>query len=85
MSDLATLSSFRFALSMRSSAPRIEAHYQYSHTSAEPYLKADQESSCSIWVLFNDKQYCSPLLEEANGDVSGHPYVSLSTRTGLKR
>ncbi|KIN00887.1 glycosyltransferase family 24 protein [Oidiodendron maius Zn] len=72
MSDPHTLSSFQFALSMRSSAPRIEAHYQYYHTSAEPYLQADQEPSCSIWVLFNDKQYCSPLLEEANGDVSGH-------------
>jgi len=71
MSDQETLSSYKFALSMRSSAPRIEAHYQYYHTAAEPSLHAQQDTSCPVWVLFNGKQYCSPELETAHGDVSG--------------
>ena len=57
MADPETLSSYQFALSMRSSAPRIEAHYQYYHTAVEPSLKAEQDDiSCPIWVLFNGKQ-----------------------------
>ncbi|RDL31779.1 Uncharacterized protein BP5553_09181 [Venustampulla echinocandica] len=71
ISDPETLSSYKFALSMRSSAPRIEAHYQYYHTAAEPSLKAEQESSCPVWVHFGGKQYCSPSLETPHGDVSG--------------
>lgn len=65
------LSSYQFALSMRSSAPRIEAHYQYYHTSAESHLKADQDTPCDPWVLFNGKQYCSPGLEQADADING--------------
>jgi UDP-glucose:glycoprotein glucosyltransferase len=71
MADPETLSSYQFALSTRSSAPRIEAHYQYYHTAAEASLKAEQDSSCPVWVLFNGKQYCSPTLEVPHGDVSG--------------
>jgi UDP-glucose:glycoprotein glucosyltransferase len=77
MEDPETLSSYQFALSMRSSAPRIEAHYQYYHTAVEPSLKAEQDDvSCSIWVLFNGKQYCSPALHEAHGDVIGDRFGS---------
>ena len=71
MAQPETLSSYQLALSMRSSAPRIEAHYQYYHTAAEPSLKAEQDTSCPVWVLFNGKQYCSPVLDEAHGDVTG--------------
>ncbi|CZT01255.1 probable UDP-glucose:glycoprotein glucosyltransferase precursor [Rhynchosporium agropyri] len=70
-----TLSSWQFALSMRASAPRIEAHYQYYHTAAEPSLKAEQDTSCQVWVLFNGKQYCSPTLETAHGDISGDSQI----------
>lgn len=69
--DAEALSTYKFALSMRSSAPRIEAHYQYYHTAAEPSLNAQQDTSCPVWVLFNGEQYCSPSLQEAHGDVSG--------------
>lgn len=71
MEDAETLSSFQFALSMRSAAPRIEAHYQFYSTAAEPSLQAEQDQSCSAWALFNGKQYCSPLLDAAHGDISG--------------
>jgi UDP-glucose:glycoprotein glucosyltransferase len=71
MSNAETLSSFQFALSMRSSAPRIEAHYQYYHTAAEPSLKAEQDASCPAWVLFDGKQFCSPSLSDAKGTVNG--------------
>jgi UDP-glucose:glycoprotein glucosyltransferase len=71
MSDPETLSSYQFALSMRSSAPRIEAHYQFYHTAVEPSLKANEETSCPVWVLFNGKQYCSPALDEAHGEIKG--------------
>lgn len=75
MANPETLSSYQFALSMRSSSPRIEAHYQYYHTAVEPLLKAEQDTSCPVWVLFNSKQYCSPALDEAHGEVSGNRWV----------
>ncbi|KAF4626053.1 hypothetical protein G7Y89_g12109 [Cudoniella acicularis] len=71
MPDPEDLSSYKFALSMRSSAPRIEAHYQYYHTAAEPSLKAEQDTTCPTWVLFNGKQYCSPSLDSPHGEVGG--------------
>ena len=70
-----TLSSYKFALSTRSSAPRIEAHYQFYHTAAEPSLSAEQPSSCPVWVLFGGKQYCSPTLDEIHGDITGDSYA----------
>lgn len=69
MSDPESLSTYQFALSMRSSAPRIEAHYQYYHTAVEPALNAEQDSTCPIWVHFYGKQYCSPSLDTAHGTV----------------
>ncbi len=71
MNNPETLSSYQYALSMRSSAPRIEAHYQFYHTAVEPSLAAKEDGSCPVWVLVNGKQYCSPTLEEAHGDVNG--------------
>ncbi|KAK2626268.1 hypothetical protein QTJ16_004530 [Diplocarpon rosae] len=66
-----TLSSWKFAVSMRASAPRIEAHYQYYHTAAEPSLKSEHDTSCQVWVLFNGKQYCSPELDADSGHIVG--------------
>jgi UDP-glucose:glycoprotein glucosyltransferase len=71
MADPETLSTYKFALSMHSLAPRIEAHYQYYHTAVEPSLKGEQDTSCPAWVLFNGKQYCSPTLDEAHSEVNG--------------
>ncbi|KAG8424224.1 killer toxin resistant protein, variant 2 [Metarhizium acridum] len=51
------LSTFNLALSLRSAAPRIEAHYQHYATAMEP-LKELQD--CDIWVLLDDRQYCTP-------------------------
>lgn len=76
LADPELLSSFNFALAARSAAPRIEAHYQYYHTAAEPSLKAEQDSSCPVWVSFNGKQYCSPTLEGAHGDIDTDLYVA---------
>ena len=64
------LSSFQFALSMHSAAPRIEAHYQYYNTSVEPSLMVAQDAACPVWVHFNGKQYCSPTLDRAQQDVN---------------
>ncbi|ORY11797.1 UDP-glucose:glyco protein glucosyltransferas-like protein [Clohesyomyces aquaticus] len=69
ITDPATLSSFRFALSVRSAAPRIEAHYQFYNTSVEPSLQAEQNEDCQVWVAFEGKQYCSPELKKAHGDI----------------
>lgn len=69
ITDPGTLSSFQFALSVRSAAPRIEAHYQFYNTSVEPSLKAEQETGCGTWVAFGGKQYCSPELDAAHGSV----------------
>jgi UDP-glucose:glycoprotein glucosyltransferase len=72
MPDAESLSSYQFALSMRSAAPRIEAHYQYYYTAAEPSLAGAKTESCPSWVLLNNKQYCSPALDTANADIEGN-------------
>lgn len=63
------LSSFQFALSIHSAAPRIEAHYHYYDTSVEPSLMIAQDAACPVWVHFDGKQYCSPALDRAQQDV----------------
>ncbi|KAJ4375310.1 killer toxin resistant protein [Neocucurbitaria cava] len=63
------LASFEFALSVRSAAPRIEAHYQFYKTSVEPSLVAEQTETCQIWVSFHGKQYCSPRMDEPFGGI----------------
>lgn len=63
------LASFEFALSVRSAAPRIEAHYQFYNTSVEPSLLAEQTDACGIWISFGGKQYCSPQFTEPFGDI----------------
>ncbi|KAF2634192.1 UDP-glucose:glyco protein glucosyltransferas-like protein [Massarina eburnea CBS 473.64] len=71
ITDPATLSSFKFALSVRSAAPRIEAHYQFYNTSVEPSLQTDQDVDCETWVAFSGKQYCDPELKESHGSIKG--------------
>ncbi|KAM3072077.1 killer toxin resistant protein [Clarireedia jacksonii] len=71
MADAEALSSYQFALSMRVAAPRVEAHFQYYHTAAEPSINSEVDSSCPSWVLFDGKQYCSPTLDESHGDIIG--------------
>ena len=63
------LSSFQFALSVHSAAPRIKAHYHYYDTSVEPSLMIAQDAACPVWVHLNGKQYCSPALDRAQQDV----------------
>jgi UDP-glucose:glycoprotein glucosyltransferase len=77
ITDPETLASFKFALSVRSAAPRIQAHYQYYRTAVEPSLQADQGKHCRLWVSLNGKQYCSPDLdEEPWGNIRSERYVS---------
>ena len=69
LTDAEALSSFQFALSIHSAAPRIEAHYHYYDTSVEPSLMIAQDAACPVWVHFDGKQYCSPALDRAQQDV----------------
>jgi len=62
------LSTFKLALSMRSAAPRIEAHYQYYTTAVEKALPADQEG-CAQWFLEDGKQYCEATSSEHSANV----------------
>ncbi|KAF2147059.1 glycosyltransferase family 24 protein [Aplosporella prunicola CBS 121167] len=71
ITDADSLSSFQFALSIHSAAPRIEAHYQFYNTSVEPSLKAAQGDECEAWVLLEEKQYCRPELDKSHGTVAG--------------
>ncbi|KAK4222143.1 UDP-glucose:glycoprotein glucosyltransferase-domain-containing protein [Podospora fimiseda] len=66
--DAEALSTFKLALSMRTAAPRIEAHYQYYSTAVESSLVEDQEG-CAQWFLVDGTQYCTPSLDTAHGDV----------------
>uniref|UniRef100_A0A093V9S4 UDP-glucose:glycoprotein glucosyltransferase n=1 Tax=Talaromyces marneffei PM1 TaxID=1077442 RepID=A0A093V9S4_TALMA len=65
------LDSFKFALAIRSAAPRIQAHYQYYNTSVASTLGTGQDAACPVWVHMDGKQYCSSTLERAQQDVSG--------------
>jgi UDP-glucose:glycoprotein glucosyltransferase len=78
-----TLSSWKFALSVRSAAPRIEAHYQFYNTSVEPSLQGVQGPECDTWVAFGGKQYCSPQLEDSHGSVKGGRWVFCGRTGGL--
>lgn len=70
ITDPDALSSFQFALSIHTAAPRIEAHYQFYNTSVEPSLEAEQGEECESWVLLDGKQYCSPELDKEHGQVN---------------
>ncbi|EHK39882.1 uncharacterized protein TrAtP1_013347 [Trichoderma atroviride] len=63
LSSAESLSTFKLALSLRSAAPRIEAHYQYYNTAVVPALEKSLESECFNWVLLDGKQYCRHELE----------------------
>ncbi|KAI1826607.1 UDP-glucose:glycoprotein glucosyltransferase [Xylaria intraflava] len=65
------LSTFKLALSMRTAAPRIEAHFQYYDTAVTPSL-GDAKDDCDEWALVDDKQYCSADLGKADGQIVGH-------------
>ncbi|EEP81948.1 conserved hypothetical protein [Uncinocarpus reesii 1704] len=71
ISDPSALSSFKLAMSLRSTAPRIQAHYQYYNTSVEPSLMGAQDAVCQVWAHYAGEQYCSPSLEHAQQGVSG--------------
>jgi UDP-glucose:glycoprotein glucosyltransferase len=75
INDPESLSSFKFGLSVRSAAPRIEAHYQYYNTSVEPSMMAAQDAVCPVWVYMDGKQYCSPDLERSQQNVGSKEYV----------
>ncbi|KAK4156839.1 UDP-glucose:glycoprotein glucosyltransferase [Chaetomidium leptoderma] len=69
--DGEALSTFKLALSMRTAAPRVEAHYQYYTTAVEPSLSGSQDG-CGQWLLVDGKQYCTPALDSAHGDVENN-------------
>ncbi|KAK4613296.1 UDP-glucose:glycoprotein glucosyltransferase [Fulvia fulva] len=68
------LSSFDYALSIHSAAPRIEAHFQYYNTSIQPLATTHQGSDCESWVHvpFSGQSYCSPELEESTARPFGN-------------
>ncbi|OLN87623.1 UDP-glucose:glycoprotein glucosyltransferase [Colletotrichum chlorophyti] len=57
------LSTFKLALSLRTAAPRIEAHYQYYRTAVEPKVGSDPQDGCEVWAELGGKQYCAPSLD----------------------
>jgi UDP-glucose:glycoprotein glucosyltransferase len=80
------ISSFQFALSIHSAAPRIEAHYQFYNSSVVPLLGG---SDCIAWVSHNGQQYCSPGKTEASleaADILELPFdrmIGTPTAAGL--
>ncbi|KAI2000014.1 killer toxin resistant protein [Ophidiomyces ophidiicola] len=72
VASLDALSSFKLAMSLRSTAPRIQAHYQYYNTSVEPSMMAAQDAVCQVWAHYSGQQYCSPSLEHAQQGVLGN-------------
>ncbi|KAK4934609.1 hypothetical protein LTR28_010583, partial [Elasticomyces elasticus] len=79
LTDAESLSSFQFALSIHSTAPRIEAHYQYYKTSAGWIGESAPDDTCESWVLLDGQQYCEPELDRRKGisaskEYGSHPY-----------
>lgn len=77
MPSAEALSTFKLALSMRTAAPRIEAHYQYYDTAVAPTLGEPKEG-CADWVLLEDRQYCSSSLTQVEAAMKGESYVIAS-------
>ncbi|PHH84037.1 hypothetical protein CDD83_2595 [Cordyceps sp. RAO-2017] len=67
------LSTFKLGLSLRSAAPRIEAHYQYYSTAVEPVV-ADR--NCQAWVLLEGKQHCNPALDNFETEILSSSQVN---------
>lgn len=69
------LSSFDFALSIHSAAPRIEAYHQYYLTSVKPSIGDGGGKDCENWVYtpFTGQQYCSPDLSSHSSHTMGKP------------
>ena len=67
------LSSFDFALSIHSAAPRIEAYYQYYNTSVVPLLGDSEQDRCQSWVYagFSGQRFCSPDLDPSKAQPLG--------------
>ncbi|KAK0611186.1 UDP-glucose-glycoprotein glucosyltransferase-like protein [Immersiella caudata] len=65
------LSTFKLSLSLRSAAPRIEAHYQYYTTTVEPSLSGEQDG-CEQWFLVDGKQYCTPALNVEHKSIKNN-------------
>lgn len=79
ITDPETLASFNLALSVRSAAPRIEAHYQFYNTSVEPSLESEQGKNCQLWVSLNGQQYCTPHIDdgEPTGNIKNERTIEL--------
>lgn len=77
--DQEDLSSFDFALSIHSAAPRVEAHYQYYNTSVTPTLDQDEEEGCETWAYaaFSGQGYCSPDMAGSSMKSVGEPSGAL--------
>ncbi|KAL8318155.1 hypothetical protein RB597_001532 [Gaeumannomyces tritici] len=78
------LSTFKLALSMRSAAPRIEAHYQHYRTAVEPKVKGKVDD-CPEWTLQSGEAICSLDKPQAVAVISGRLLerdVSFDVRLG---
>ena len=73
LTQLEDLSSFDFALSIHSTAPRIEAHYQYYNSSVAPYLDQEDADSTEAWVHtpLSGQRYLSPTIDEPSAKQHG--------------
>lgn len=69
ITDPETLASFKFALSIHSATPRIEAHYQFYETSVLPSIVSEEGKKCENWVASKGRQHCAPDFYETMGEL----------------
>lgn len=69
------LSTFNLALSLRSAAPRVEAHYQYYSTAVESVVEDEAASDCRDWVQIDGSKHCDPSLATATKEALLSSYV----------
>ncbi|KJR80062.1 UDP-glucose:glycoprotein glucosyltransferase [Sporothrix schenckii 1099-18] len=71
ISDGEALSTFKLALSLRSAAPRIEAHFQFYNTAVKGSVAGDH-TGCDQWILYDGAQHCSPSLDKEDSKIASH-------------
>lgn len=66
---------------MHSTAPRLEAHFQYYNTAVQPAFDQEDGNACETWVHvpWSGQRFCSPDLSEASAQPLGSDQAEVPT------
>lgn len=66
---------------MHSTAPRLEAHFQYYNTAIKPTFEQEDEQTCESWVHvpWSGQRFCSPDLDPSSAQSLGDQGADVHT------